>query len=128
MSLAVLLGAALPASANISSGLYCNTVAQVERLYKHYNDGKTVEEAFNLVNQEYDEPDATVWVCAYGTIGYVKGEKKAEVTINTGVVGIYEATVMAYLRNGRLFPIMPPRTQYLPFMEKPTPVKHGTAI
>lgn len=125
MSLAILLGAALPASANISTGLFCNSVAQIERLYQLYNDGNTITEALNLVNQENDEPGATMWVCAYGTIGYMKGEKKAEVKINIGVIGIYEATVMAYVRNGRLFPIMPPRKQYLPFMENPTPTSYG---
>jgi hypothetical protein len=113
------------ASADMSTGLYCDTPEQVQRFMELKDDGKTVQEAFSMVNVENDKPGNTTWACAFGTIGYKKGDKKAEVTVKEGTIGVYEATVIAIVRNGTMFPIMPPMKQYLPFMDKPTPVKYG---
>ena len=108
-----------------SVGLFCDSVAQVERFAEVVGETRDPMQALAVVNEEFNDPEKTTWACAFGNIMYERGDKVSEKKIVGGVIEIYEATIFANLKNRR-WTRVPPMKQYLPFFVPK--VARGTAI
>ena len=109
-----------------STGLICDSVAQVERWVELVNTGTAEGDALTTVNEEYVNPEKKdTMACAYATIMYEKGDKVGEKKVKNGRIEIFEARIFGHMRNG-MWGRVPDLTQYLPFFK--LDVARGQAI
>lgn len=119
-ALGTLIGAALiffvivlPATAHeiiTSTGLVCDTQAQVQRYYALRREGETHPRL--RVNVE-----AQATACVNETIAYIKGEVVDTLFIPEGRIDIVKIVVTAYYRDGSWVELRP-TVQFIPYLEE----------
>jgi len=112
---AALLWSSIPGTASTveqnqiltGSGLVCDTKEQAERFVSLMDNEDDVEKTLLAVNREAGEDNA----CVVATIGFIPGEKVAEVTKDGAIVHVIEIKVFAVATAMGLQPVEP-KTYY----------------
>lgn len=122
MSLAILLGAALPANAEeprMTQGVFCETIEQAEAFLNAF-DGKNVKEALKAANGELTSEQG----CGTARLVVVQVETFHEVKNDAGTWMLTKVMALGVATPYGVRPLPIPRVQYTAFQVGAAPVRH----